>query len=611
MGPCRLIRVVESPDSQPRLGLALSGGGFRASLFHAGVLARLAECGTLRRVEVISTVSGGSILGAYFYLHLKWLLEDPRREPDDDAYVKLVHEMQQSFLAAVQKNLRSRMFINPWKNLLLALPRYSRSDRIGDLYDKYLYNPAWQRGGSKREGRYANLVAKQIRMEELTIDRSVHPGATCPVLVVNATSLNTGHNWRFRVGGMGEERPGDPYMAEVAARIDKNTLLEAGEYGALAGRLGLFPLGKAVAASACVPGMFTPLSITGMYEGFRVQLVDGGVQDNQGIQALFDCGCTHMIVSDASGQMLDAPYPGSHAVGVLGRASSIYGSRVRAEQLTRASERAEAAGAARGVALVHLRKGLARTELPPLPATIGSSDPGEQFDVSPEVQARLARMRTDLDAFSDVEARSLMLDGYRMVDRELAADPSFAGLAEPHRGTAEPSNWGLAEAAVSAAAPEQWYLDLLSAGSARFGKPLLIALRPLLRAAGHSLRGIAAPLAGVRRPARSATGRVPSWVGLVAGLAVLAAIVYVVVRFAGGAISDAVTTKWPAGWTLLGCALLALVLLYALSKKGNPLTRLLFDCVLPPLVAMLLLPLSLLELLGTPLFLRLGRFRPR
>ena len=45
-------------------GLALSGGGFRASFFHLGVLARLAEMDLLRRVEVISTVSGGSIIGA-------------------------------------------------------------------------------------------------------------------------------------------------------------------------------------------------------------------------------------------------------------------------------------------------------------------------------------------------------------------------------------------------------------------------------------------------------------------------------------------------------------------------------------------------------------------
>ncbi|HVD49595.1 MAG TPA: patatin-like phospholipase family protein, partial [Gaiellaceae bacterium] len=59
----------------PKLGLALSGGGHRAAFFHIGVLACLAELGLLRLVQVISTVSGGSIVGALYYLHVKNLLE--------------------------------------------------------------------------------------------------------------------------------------------------------------------------------------------------------------------------------------------------------------------------------------------------------------------------------------------------------------------------------------------------------------------------------------------------------------------------------------------------------------------------------------------------------
>ena len=61
--------------SDTRLGLALSGGGFRAAFFHLGVLARMAELDLLRQVESISTVSGGSIIGALYYIHLKNLLE--------------------------------------------------------------------------------------------------------------------------------------------------------------------------------------------------------------------------------------------------------------------------------------------------------------------------------------------------------------------------------------------------------------------------------------------------------------------------------------------------------------------------------------------------------
>src|SRR5262249_26670896 len=42
--------------------LCLSGGGFRATLFHLGVIQRLNELGVLARLSTISSVSGGSIL---------------------------------------------------------------------------------------------------------------------------------------------------------------------------------------------------------------------------------------------------------------------------------------------------------------------------------------------------------------------------------------------------------------------------------------------------------------------------------------------------------------------------------------------------------------------
>ncbi|MBI2160037.1 MAG: patatin-like phospholipase family protein [Candidatus Rokubacteria bacterium] len=76
-----------------KLGLALSGGGFRASFFHLGVLARMAEWGLLRHVEALSTVSGGSILGALYYVHLKRLLETkPDADIRDEDYVRIVEQ---------------------------------------------------------------------------------------------------------------------------------------------------------------------------------------------------------------------------------------------------------------------------------------------------------------------------------------------------------------------------------------------------------------------------------------------------------------------------------------------------------------------------------------
>src|SRR5712692_4740400 len=52
------------------IALCLSGGGYRAMLFHLGALWRLNECGYLPKLDRISSVSGGSITAAV--LGLKW-----------------------------------------------------------------------------------------------------------------------------------------------------------------------------------------------------------------------------------------------------------------------------------------------------------------------------------------------------------------------------------------------------------------------------------------------------------------------------------------------------------------------------------------------------------
>ena len=47
------------------VGLALSGGGFRATLFHLGAIRRMNELGILGKVTTVSSVSGGSILNGF------------------------------------------------------------------------------------------------------------------------------------------------------------------------------------------------------------------------------------------------------------------------------------------------------------------------------------------------------------------------------------------------------------------------------------------------------------------------------------------------------------------------------------------------------------------
>ena len=344
---------------RPKLGLALSGGGFRASLFHIGVLARLAELDRLKDVEVISTVSGGSILGAYYYLKIKQLLEGKRsdfRQPCHDAYLKIVEEIETGFLAAVQKNLRMRALWNPYKSARMFLgDDYSRSDRMSELYNDCLYLPVWREihGGSQDRiplSRIKITPPDQKTGFDLT---AYNAGAThkIPNLVINATSLNTGHSWHFTGSWVGEPRP----KSVTAHTLDTNFTLEQLRFDGKSrdqpdrlrpplkdakhetlrnAKLAELSLADAVAASACVPGLFTPMSIHDLYwsgEGGEivVELVDGGVYDNQGIDALYVEGCSEIVCSDAAGQLEDECAPSSKAFAVAMRANGVMMDRIR------------------------------------------------------------------------------------------------------------------------------------------------------------------------------------------------------------------------------------------------------------------------------------------
>lgn len=326
---------MENIKAKQRLGLALSGGGFRASFYHIGVLAKMAELGMLRHVESISTVSGGSIVGAAYYLLLKELLEN-KLDGDitNQDYVDLVQRLEVHFLEGVQKNLRLRTFANPIDNFRMCRGNYSRSDAIGEIYEKYLYDPL------------LNVGDRRITMGDLLItpkgiDGRFHPQnkeygnstRTCkvPSLILNATSLNSGHNWIFTATSMGEVPPRNQFFLD----IDKKDRYRRVRYDEITTRAPSFRLGNAVAASAGVPGLFPPMAVSGLYNEKRVQLVDGGVYDNQGISGLLDPEpawlCSDFIISDASGQSDATDNPATEALSVLISSSGILSNRVREE----------------------------------------------------------------------------------------------------------------------------------------------------------------------------------------------------------------------------------------------------------------------------------------
>src|SRR4030095_4956514 len=88
-----------------KVGLALSGGGFRAAFYHLGVLARLAELDVLRHVDVLSCVSGGSIIGACYWLALRKRLIE-QAPLDRRTYVEMIKQLIAHFQEAVGFDLR-------------------------------------------------------------------------------------------------------------------------------------------------------------------------------------------------------------------------------------------------------------------------------------------------------------------------------------------------------------------------------------------------------------------------------------------------------------------------------------------------------------------------
>ncbi len=556
--------MTEDPG-HPKLGLALSGGGHRAAFFHIGVLARLAELGLLRPIQVISTVSGGSIVGALYYLHVKNLLESKGdSEITDGDYVEVVHAVEHEYREAASSNVRASGWTNPLKNFQMAVPTYTRTDRVGELYERRFYAKAWG-DRSRRGGRIAmrDLLIAPKRFEGHFDPDVENPRrhAPVPILLLEATTLNTGHNWRFEAMYMGEPPRQGTADQTLREDVDKNAILARTKWVDLPEACRDFPLGSAVAASACFPGGFPPMQVPGLFDDLVVELVDGGVHDNQGVEGLVDRGCTHWIISDGSGQMPDLARPSTRLPAVLGRVISIYGDAEREQRLLQLLRAGDT------VAFMHLQTGLPARERTPggklEEQDVSLTSTG--FGVLEDVQRALAQVRTDLDAFCEVEAWALMADSYQLTGEIV---PKQAGLAR--LGTAGPDReWPFEVVAEHLAQPSERFLKMLHASKERFLKPALMT-PPLL------------PL---------------TLLLLVAGV--------------GAAIWGLWLLLTPHGTTLfiLGLATLGALAIYAGSQKLKPAAIGLFDVVLPILLALPLVLIAWLQIAAGRWWLGLGRAR--
>lgn len=432
-----------------KVGLALSGGGFRASFFHLGVMARMAEIDALRSVEVLSTVSGGSILGAHYYLEVQKMLQTQSdTEIKREHYIELVRRVQKDFLQGVQSNIRMSAFTSFRDNLRMLFSKtYTRSHRLGELYESELFRRVLD-GKAEAEDTSRNmpdlLIQPKSEAKDVPNSQTFNPKfsnwrrrAKVPILLLNSTSLNSGHNWQFTATWMGEP-PG-----LLGGEIDVNQCYRWAYYKEMpCTELQKYRLGYAVAASACVPGLFDPLSISGLFDGRMVRLVDGGVHDNQGVAGLLNEDCTLILCSDASGQMTDVSNPTDDPAGVLMRSNAILQDRVREAEYLDLRSRLDSR-ALDGLFFVHTKKELEEVPLDwincidPLPSpVIPSHSNCTSYGVDRDLQKKIADIRTDLDAFTEVEAYALMASGYRMAKRE------FDVLQQQHRKSGRSDTWG-------------------------------------------------------------------------------------------------------------------------------------------------------------------------
>jgi predicted acylesterase/phospholipase RssA len=436
-----------------KIGLALSGGGFRAALFHVGVLARLAELDVLRGVEVISCVSGGSIVGAHYYLEVRKLLQEKRdAEITREDYIAIVQRLERDLLAGIQKNIRMHVAADALALLRVLFDRdYSRTVRAGELYEREIY----ARVDDDKERRL-----RLLKIVPLGSSPRFHPRhdnwkrrAKVPSLIINATTLNTGHNWQFTTTWMGEPPSGIP------REVDSNERLRRLYWHQAPAPHADISIGKAVTASACVPGLFEPVTLSGLYPARTVRLVDGGVHDNQGIGGILDEHCKIVLVSDASGQMETLREPDTNFYTVLARSDNIARVHIRAAEYDGLVTRRRTA-LLHNLMFLHLKKDL---DVKPV-NWIGAEEPTETpvapggdgrafYGIPKKLQERLAAIRTDLDSFCDQEAYALMLSGYLMTKHEFprriegfakdapsldwrfrALEPALVEKAEPHHG---------------------------------------------------------------------------------------------------------------------------------------------------------------------------------
>lgn len=262
----------------PGMGLCLSGGGFRAMLFHVGSILRLNQAGYLAKLDRVSSVSGGSITAGV--LAVNW-----------------------SKLTFSETGVASNL------DELVVVPLRSFARKTIDVSSVLLgaLTPGPTISGQLAR-HYRRLFARDT-LADLP-DR--------PEFIFDATSLQSGDLWRFSNRALGDWRVG----SQLAPRTELAHVVAASS---------AFPPVLSPARLSFPDGALTGGADSDVNHApftTRVVLSDGGVYDNLGLEAVWS-RYQQVLISDAGGHMGNAARPRSFWPLQLLRVLSVIDNQVR------------------------------------------------------------------------------------------------------------------------------------------------------------------------------------------------------------------------------------------------------------------------------------------
>jgi len=274
------------------VGLALSGGGYRAAAFHLGTLKKLYELDILNTVDKISSISGGSIIGAFYCYYNKPFVEfenEIRKVLNSKSVIRNILKSY-TFIIVIAIFLICLIvsyFICKYISTWLSIPLYLIFIYLIGKY-QFRFFPI----NKEIEKAYNEFLFKDATLSDLKDQ---------PELAIGSTNLQSCRPFTFSKRKMEDSS---------YAFMDPPIKFDSGN----------FPIARAVTASTAVPSLFTPIRIDEIFfqnkEYFKLVspvLVDGGIYDNQGIQKLTQpkssYECDIIITSDAGTKL---PFEGSY-----------------------------------------------------------------------------------------------------------------------------------------------------------------------------------------------------------------------------------------------------------------------------------------------------------